>query len=66
MTFKQAMLKHAGNLWKDNYTFKQELLADFKDHFDKDGEKGVRKAIKVWRDKSGQYDKNAFFPRTYG
>lgn len=66
MTFKQAMLKHAPQLWKDSYSFKQELLADFKDHFDKRGEKGVQRATEVWRDKSGKWVKSDFFPRTYG
>jgi len=63
MTFKQAMLKHAPQLWKDSFSFKQQLLDDFKDHFDRDGERGVRRAVKLWRDRN--VDKVEFFPRTY-
>jgi len=64
MTFKQAMVKHAISLWKHNYLFKREVLADFRQHFDADGERGVRKAAKVWRGEDS-HKKLEFFPRTY-
>jgi hypothetical protein len=64
MTFKQAMVKHAQSLWRDSYSFKQQVLADFKQHFDRDGERGVQRAAKVWQG-TDSHKKGEFFPRTY-